>query len=198
MGNRETLVKVLGEPRVALGVTTTGATLIGPGRVRPGGEGVISIGAHPRLDPLADLLRQAGFEVEILPEADDLFWSKLVVNVAINPLTALLRIPNGELLRRPSARRLLGAAAQETATIATALGRRLTFQDPVEMAESVAQRTAVNHSSMYQDLLRGAPTEIDAICGAVVAAGEGLHIPTPVNSVLWLLIKAVVEQQKEP
>jgi 2-dehydropantoate 2-reductase len=43
---------------------------------------------------------------------------------------------------------------------------------------------------MYQDVLRGAPTEIDAICGAITQAGEKLEIPTPVNRVCWQLIRA--------
>lgn len=194
LGNREKLEAALGKSRVALGVTTTGATLVGPGRVRPGGEGTISLGAHPRLGPLANVLRQAGFAVEIVPEADDLLWSKLVINAAINPLTALLRVPNGELVARPSARTLLAAAAREAAAVAAALGRRLTFSDPVGTAEDVARRTAVNRSSMFQDVLRGAPTEIDAICGAIVAAGEEFGVPTPVNRTLWLLIQALVRQ----
>jgi len=187
--------KAQGEERVALGVTTTGATLVGPGRVRPGGEGVISLGAHPRLSPLANLLERAGFAVEVLPEANDLLWSKLVINAAINPLTALLRVPNGELLARPSAQSLMDAAAREAAAVARALGRRLTFSDPVAAAQAVAQRTAVNHSSMFQDVQRGAPTEIDAICGAIVAAGEGCGVATPVNRTLWLLVKALIKEE---
>ena len=194
LGNLERLAQALGESRVALGVTTAGATLLGPGRVRPGGEGPISIGAHPRLDPLAHLLRRAGFEIELVPEAEDLLWSKLVINAAINPLTALLRVPNGALLTRPSARKLLGAAAREAAAVAAGLCRHLTYPDPVATAEAVARRTAVNHSSMFQDIVRAAPTEIDAICGAIVKAGEGCGIPTPVNRTLWLSVKALTEK----
>jgi len=195
LGNREKLAEILGVGRVALGVTTTGGTLLGPGRVRPGGEGPVSLGAHPRLEPLAMLLRRAGFEVEVVPAADELLWSKLVINAAINPLTALLRVPNGELLNRPAARVLMAAAASEAAAVAAALGLRLTFTDPVAAAEAVARRTAVNHSSMLQDVLRGAPTEIDAICGAIVQAGERCGLPAPVNRTLWLLVKAVVERE---
>ena len=57
LGNRETLVEAFGEQRIALGVTTTGATLLAPGCVRMGGEGVISLGAHSRLNTWADLLQ---------------------------------------------------------------------------------------------------------------------------------------------
>ena len=191
LGNREILVQALGDDRVALGVTTLGATLIGPGLVQPGGEGTISTGTHPRLPPLTKMLQQAGIPVEVLPEVSDLLWSKLVINAAINPLTALLHIPNGELLTRPSARLLMRTAAREAAEVAAAIGRNLTFSDPVAATEAVANRTARNNSSMLQDVQRGAPTEIDAICGEIVAAGERCGIPTPVNRTLWLLIKSL-------
>jgi 2-dehydropantoate 2-reductase len=46
---------------------------------------------------------------------------------------------------------------------------------------------------MLQDVLRGAPTEIDAICGVIVRAGEERGVPTPVNRVMWHLVKALAE-----
>jgi 2-dehydropantoate 2-reductase len=164
---------------------------VGPGLVRPGGEGIISLAAHLRIGTLADILKAAGFEVEIVPSAGDLVWSKLVINAAINPLTALLRVPNGELLARPSARTLMDLAAGEAAAVARALNHHLVFEDPVAAAEEVARRTAANRSSMLQDVLRGGPTEIDAICGAIVAAGAEQSVPVPVLEVLWLLVKAL-------
>jgi len=195
LGNREKLVDALGVQRVALGVTTMGATLLGPGRVRPGGEGMISAGEHPRLAPLVSLLHRGGFAVETVPEAESLLWSKLVINAAINPITALLRVPNGTLVQRPEAQALLAAAAREAASVAAAQGLHLTYPDPVAAAESVAHRTATNTSSMLQDVLRGAPTEIDAICGAIVAIAERHNIPVPVTHTLWLLIKALVQPE---
>ncbi len=191
LGNRETLEEVLGASRVALGVTTIGANLAGPGRVRLAGEGVITIGAHPRLDPLTDLLRKAGFSIEDDPNPNALLWGKLVINAAINPLTALLDIPNGELLNRPSAREVAAALAREAASVANSKGVHLPYPDPVLATETVAQRTALNKSSMLQDVKRGSPTEIDAICGAIVQAGEQSGVPTPVNRTVWQLVKGL-------
>jgi len=190
-GNYESLVKVLGARRVALGVTTTGATLLQPGWVRQSGEGLISLGAHPALTPMAGWLREAGFVIEDAPDTTALLWGKLVINAAINPLTALLRVPNGELLRRTTAHSLMNAAAREAAAVAIAQGIRLPFPDPVVAAESTARRTADNTSSMLQDVQRGAVTEIDAICGVIVQAGEHYNIPTPINRTFWQLVKAL-------
>jgi len=197
LGNQEALAKELGEERVALGVTTTGATLLSSGRVRPGGEGVVSMGAHPRVEPLVNLLREAGFNVEVLDDVDTLIWGKLVINAAINPMTALLRVPNGELLERESARLLSADLAREVEAVANAQDIKLAFDDPVGVSEMVMEKTATNNSSMFQDIQRGAPTEIDAICGAVVEVGERLGVETPVNRVLWHLIRALREAKKD-
>jgi len=193
LGNRETLIRDLGPGRVALGVTTAGATLLGPGLARPGGEGVVSIERHPALGPVEEALKSAGFNVELVEEAQSLVWGKLVINAAINPLTALLRVPNGELLERPAARDLMGALARETAQVAGAEKVTLPFSDPAAAAEEVARKTAGNHSSMLQDVSRGAPTEIDAICGAITTRGELHGILTPVNHVCWRLVRALTE-----
>jgi 2-dehydropantoate 2-reductase len=191
LGNDEVLAAALGRERVALGVTTTGATLLGPGLARAGGEGTVSIQMHPRLEPIEDILRAAKFNLEIVQQAEPLVWGKLVINAAINPLTALLRVPNGELLRRPAARVLMNALAEEAAAVAAAQRVHLPFSDPGTAAETVAQKTAANYSSMLQDVRRGAPTEIDAICGAVTRAGRRHSVPTPVNRVCWQLVQSI-------
>jgi 2-dehydropantoate 2-reductase len=190
LGNREELVKVLGETRVGVGSSTCGAHLLGPGRVKPAGEGVIYLGRSERLLPLTEMLRAAGFAVEEVSDLEGLLWGKLVINAAINPLTALLEVANGELLERPAARRLLRQAAEEAARVAAAKGIHLPYADPAAAAENVARRTAANRSSMLQDVARGAPTEIDAICGIIVREGEKAGVPTPINDVLWNLVKA--------
>ena len=191
LGNYETLTHQLGANHVALGSTTTGATLLGPGHVKVGGEGIISLEQNQALSPLEAGLKSAGFNVQSVEDAQSLIWGKLVINAAINPLTALLRVKNGELLERPSAKELMQQLAFETAQVAHAENIQLPFVDPVDAAENVARKTSANTSSMLQDVLRGAPTEIDAICGAVVNAGEKNGIETPVNRMCWQLVKAL-------
>jgi 2-dehydropantoate 2-reductase len=192
LGNRETLAEVLGPDRVGLGVATVGANLAAPGVVRAGGQGSLTLGVHPRLAPWVDLLRAAGFSVNETPDPDALLWGKLATNAAINPLTALLGVQNGELLKRPTARLLMAGLARETAAVAAAQGIHLPYPDPVQAAEAVAGRTASNRSSMLQDVQRGASTEIDAICGNIVEAGEQFGVDTPLNRTMWLLVKAAV------
>jgi 2-dehydropantoate 2-reductase len=196
LGNRETLAEQLGEERVCLGVTTIGANMLGPGWVIQAGEGVISISAHPRISPLVNMLRSAGLTVEIGQDPTALLWGKLVINAAINPLTALLKLQNGELLERSHAKKLLWATVREAAAVANALGICLPYKDPAATAEAIAQRTAKNRSSMLQDILRGSPTEVDAICGVIVQSGEQAGVPTPIIHTLYLLVKSLQPEEK--
>ena len=176
--------------RAHLGVTTLGATLLGPGYVRMGGPGPTHL-VTPRW--VVDLFRRAGFDVHpaLQVEVEGLLWGKLAVNCGINALTAILRVPNGELLKRDDAALLMDRAAVECAMVAWSRGLKLPFADPIHQVRSVAQRTAANRSSMLQDVLRGAPTEIDAINGAVVREGVRLGVHTTVNEVLWRIVRAL-------
>ncbi|GMR09252.1 MAG: 2-dehydropantoate 2-reductase [Anaerolineae bacterium] len=193
LGNIEVLEAAIGTERAALGVTTAGAMLLGPGTVRAGGEGPTYVAPHPRLEPLVDLMETAGFEIHAASDLASLVWGKLAVNAGINALTALLEVRNGDLLERPHARRLMNEAAMETVRVAQAQDIQLPYDDPSHEVEGVATRTAENESSMLQDIRRGAPTEVDAINGAVVREGERHGVSTPVNWSLWNLVRAKVE-----
>jgi 2-dehydropantoate 2-reductase len=192
LGNREILEKALGGERVGFGVTTTGATLLEPGRVRSGGKGPIHFRPHPSMTPLVELLTKAGFVMDPVEDVQGLLWGKLVINSAINPLTALLEMPNGRLLESPSLMEVMVSAAEESAAVAAALGVKLPFANPGAQVMDVARSTGENISSMLQDIRRGAPTEIEAISGAVVREGERADITTPINWTLWHLVQGKV------
>jgi len=192
-GNVEILSNYLGEERTAQGITTYGATLLKPGLVRPGGEGLISLQEHPRLSKIAKLFQQANLAVQMIPDLTSMIWGKLVINAAINPVSALLGVKNGQLLESSFSKELMAMVALETAQVGQAVGVEFTFSDPVQAVEAVAEATAENKSSMLQDIIRGAPTEIDVLCGAVVELGRKYGVDTPYNHMLWNLVKARVE-----
>jgi 2-dehydropantoate 2-reductase len=197
VGNLEILADKVGAARSALGVTTVGAAMEGPGQLRYGGPGLTILATRPEIDPLvralAALMARAGLEVEVAEDVAAQVWGKLAINAAINPLTALLRVPNGTLLDSVAARAIMRLAASEVAAIAAAQGITLPFDDAAARAEEVAYQTARNRSSMLQDVQRGVTTEIEAICGAVVRAGQSAGIETPVNWMLYQMIKALEE-----
>jgi 2-dehydropantoate 2-reductase len=193
LNNLSRLETAVGVERTALGVTSEGATLLAPGLVRHAGRGktYLAHGAFVpgRVRPAYELFRAAGLETYLVENADDILWAKLAVNAAINPLTALLRVPNGLLAENEQTRELMRQIAAEVAAVAQAQGIKLPAREAGERAIEVAEATAANHSSMLQDILRGVPTEIGAICGAVVESGERLNIATPLNGRLLELVQ---------
>jgi 2-dehydropantoate 2-reductase len=125
------------------------------------------------------------------PGVQNLIWGKLLVNVAINALTAVLRVPNGDLLRISPAAEVMRAAVAEAEAVAKALGVALPYPDAWAQAARIARRTAANRSSMLQDIEHGRRTEVGQINGAVAEAGRALGIPTPVNDTLTRLVKCL-------
>ena len=200
LGNAEMIAEVFGADRVLAGTTAQGATLIGPGRIRHGGRGDTHIGrlTGPVDDfcrEAAMILSRAGIPAIAEDTVQSLIWGKLVINVGINALTALLRFTNGQLNDHAETRELVKLAVAEAVQVAAASDVRLPYDNAVEKVLAVAAATATNRSSMLQDILRGRATEIDAINGALVREGVRLGVPTPVNATLTLLIKALEKQQ---
>lgn len=197
IGNLEQMAECVGMERLLAGVIIAGVTLLDWGRIRLAGQGPIILGIPPgsqirpaKLQSLLSLLHRAGLECR---EAEDIIgalWDKLMLNIGINPLTALIRVANGDLLTVPEAWDLAAAAVREGAAVARALNIALSA-DPVARLRQVCQATTANHSSMLQDVLAGRPTEIAALNGQIVSRGQDQGLPTPVNTILTQLIRAV-------
>lgn len=199
VGNAEILRQGLDTEAVTVGITSLGATMEEPGIVRHAGDGAVYLAkpANPNayFMSLVAVLAQAGFSTEIVDDVAGLVWGKLAINCGINPLTAVLNVPNGDLAENEQSRRVMIAAAQETAAVAAAQGIQLPYPDVAERVVAVAQATAQNRSSMLQDLDRGSRTEIDGICGAVVKMGEKVGVKTAVNQHLLTWIKQIESGQ---
>lgn len=196
LGNQEILAQALGAERVAVGATTTGARLIEPGLVQISGPGPVTVGKHPRIAPIVQLLRNAGLEVQISDDILGLLWRKLAINAGINPLTAILGVENGFLVQDPSADRLMRAAACEAAAVAQAAGVATGLIEPGDSAAQVAHQTSPNRSSMLQDVSMGRQTEIEEITGSVVRVAGELGVDVPINSTLLDLVRSLVRRRQ--
>jgi len=195
-GNVEALVEALGPQRVLGGITSEGATLLAEGHVRHAGQGQTHLG--PAQGPLDDFARQvaatlerAGFAAQAVEGCQNLIWTKLVINVGINALTAVLGVPNGRLLELASAATLMDQAAAEALAVGRKLGIAFLHDDMPAAVREVARRTAGNVSSMLQDVRAKRRTEVDFINGAVAGKGAELGLACPVNATLRELVKAV-------
>jgi 2-dehydropantoate 2-reductase len=195
LDNAAKIATAVGSSRAAMGVTYLAATLLGPGRVRLVANLATYVEQHSsiagRVERFVSLLRQGGLEADTTDDIQQRLWVKAIANAAINPLTALWRIPNGGVCRGADRRGLMVELATEAANVAKACGVILPFEDAVAYAESVCKATAQNHSSMLQDIERGRATEIDSISGIIVAEGRRLGISTPVSQVIWRLVRGL-------
>lgn len=196
IGNIEIISEIIGSEKVIGGVTSHGATLIDTGSVRHAGRGDVVIG---RLDgkipvemrQIREVFNKVGIEIRISRDIKSLLWSKLIINVGINALTAITRLPNGKLLEYEGTRRILRDAVTEAIKVAKRKRIKLVYDDPLAKVEAVCEATATNISSMLQDILRKRRSEIDFINGVIVRQAQELGIPVPVNSVLLDLVKTI-------
>ena len=198
IGHLELLKTGKGSPAIILGITALGANLVSPGHVRYAGSGLTRIGflksaSFARsllLAQVCNLLNDSGMETAIVDNILDYVWTKLLINVGINALTAIHRCPNGELLESDDTLNTLAAAVKEGEAVARAMGIQVP-DDPLAMTVDVCRKTARNLSSMLQDINNKKPTEIDSINGEIVAAGRKFGIPVSVNEELFQRIKEI-------
>ena len=201
MGNREKLSESFGSDRVFAGATSHGATLLEVGRVRHAGYGEIWLGgtsgssssqaSQAILQNLAATMNRAGLQAHVVDDIESILWSKLVVNVGINALTAILGVPNGELIKTPTCQKIMDRAVAEAVQVASGCGIKLQLPEEIERVRAVCNSTAVNISSMLQDVQRQKKTEIDQINGAVVRMAASLGMASPVNEVLTALVRGL-------
>lgn len=184
LGNLECVSGQLPSATIIASATFHGASLIGVAHVRHAASGhtfLAPMRSGQACDDTVAFFNDAGIDASHFDDWEALLWSKLVVNAAINPITAMHGIPNGHVLAREDLTQQLHAAAMEVARVASARGLRLMYDDVRNEVDRACRETGSNHSSMLQDILRARRTEIEAINGAVVEQAGRLNIPVPVN-----------------
>jgi 2-dehydropantoate 2-reductase len=120
--------------------------------------------------------------------ADDIrseMWKKYVFIAAVGGMTALTRATLGEILAAKASRDMLADAMRETETIARAKGVNLPPNFTEHIFEVLKQYDNNSRSSMYHDLMRNKPLEIEAFSGTIVNYGLQLGIPTPAHKAIY-------------
>jgi 2-dehydropantoate 2-reductase len=196
LGNLEQVEAAVGPTRALAGVTTHGVTFVEPGHVHHAGVGYTRIGAAAPQAMLlardaAQALTAAGMQAEASDDIRADLWAKVIVNAGINPLTAITGLPNGQLLQQAGLKDLLERVVEEAVLVAQAAGIALPEGSMVERTRRVAALTADNKSSMLQDIERGRRTEVEAICGAIVAQAREVGLRAPLNATLLALVQGI-------
>ncbi len=183
MGIRELLAESLGRP-AARGLFFMGALGVWPGRVRVFPGRGIRLAPSPEGQALCAWLQGSGLQCR--PEEDfaAVSWRKLAINCVANPLAGLLDCGNRHLVR-PVLDPVKDAILDEVRRVARAHGVEL----DLDAAAFNSLVTPDNTPSLRIDLLRGKPTEIDFLNGAVVRLGAEVGVATPVNQTLVSLVR---------
>jgi len=187
LGNEEIVKKVLGDKaEVVRALTTSGVELTEPGRITLKLVGETTLGRGKTGERIAKLFNSCGLKTRLSDNMPLELWSKLAMNCVINPLSAILRVPDKEIAA-DSLFVLRRRIVEECICVGRAEGVELDM-GILERLEGVIP-TYENYSSMCQDLMKGKRTEIDFLNGKVAEVGRRHRIPTPVNETIASLIK---------
>ena len=186
------------DPARAIGaVVFPAAQVMAPGVVRHlAGEG-LTLGEPAgvpslRLNKLADLLRDAQFEVKVSSDIRKDLWMKLSSNVAVNGVSVLTRATLVDMIEDRSTRKILRNVICETKNIAESLNCPVDI-DPDQLLDAIAKMGA-HKTSMLQDFEAEKCLEIDPIIGAVAELGELTQTPYPTLQTILALLRLRVGQ----
>jgi len=193
LGNLEQLRAWKGKAAFG-GTTTMGAQLLGPATVRVSGLGITTLGADMDLafaEEIAGCFASCGMPTRVEVDIQSEIWSKAAVSACINPLTAILRIPNGLLLENEVLLRLMSETCAECSRVARSEGVNLSSREIVRRVCTVAKDTHRNRSSMLRDVENGRRTEVEHINGAFFSLGEKKGIAVPLNKALTSMVASL-------
>ncbi|WOF16085.1 2-dehydropantoate 2-reductase [Methanoplanus sp. FWC-SCC4] len=202
IGNEEI---ISGFTDIVLGATiTTNFQATGDGRVNVNSEsGSMKIGFFPDdslinynaneiLDNIIEILTKSGIPVEKSSNIKSAIWEKSLLNIAVNPLTAILSVNTGELLDE-NLKEIVSEIIYEAFEVIKAEKISVKWNDAEDylsyLFEYLLPAFYTSYTSMYQDLKLNRMTEIDFINGAIVKRGKDHGIITPYNSFVSGLVR---------
>jgi 2-dehydropantoate 2-reductase len=194
MDNEKIFLDIMPSNPIMGGYTCHGVIHDLPGHIIHSGEGFTVIGSFENISPervteFGECLESIGITPTVKDNIRKWIFKKVITNAAINPLTAILDIPNGELLKHAETEELMKQVVAEGVGIAKEMDMDINAITVLEMVKDVARRTRENISSMLQDIRKGNRTEIDCINGSIVKLAREFGREAPVNETLTRLVK---------
>ena len=194
-GNDRKIAKYVSKENIVIGTSKHNSVNLGGGKVSHTGTGITTIGSNlgriEALSKIEEVLSQSGFETEVSDDIQRIIWSKLFVNLSINTFTAITRAPIGFMIENQYAWDFAEKMICEAVDVAEADGTHFSYMEVLNMVHHVCENLEKGYSSMYQDVTRGIPTEIDAINGAIVQQAKLYNVPAPYNTLIVDLIHAI-------
>jgi 2-dehydropantoate 2-reductase len=169
-------------------ITQFGAIFQEPGIVNYTASGYTLLENGARSAEIAALLTACGLDGRVSPDIKTEIWRKLIYNCVINPITTITGTEVGGIAD-PRLDPLKQLVIDECLAVARSQGIEFTVDFLSTITEVFAASRTI--ASMRQDLMRGRPTEIDHMNGAVADLGRRHGIDCPVNAALTAIIKAM-------
>jgi 2-dehydropantoate 2-reductase len=202
--HQDRIASVLGAGNVLGGLAMVSGVIVGPGLIRYTsnmsglrfGEADGSMSA--RAITFRDACVGAGFSADLLPDVRAAQWAKFVGLSTNAALTSLFRLPAGYIYHDPEIIPMATRAFGEVAAVAKA--------EDIELPADIVSRTLALHqsfpktmyASMYHDLAKGRPLELDSFSGHIVRLGRALGVATPVHEMAWLALKPYLHGTPAP
>jgi 2-dehydropantoate 2-reductase len=173
-----------------------GASMKGPGHVHHNGMELIRLGemngpVSERLQKIARLWTDAGFNVKTFDDINQLVWEKFICNVTFSGTCTVLRRSIGEVMDDPHAWQVALACGLEAHAVGVAKGVNFSFDDAKAYIHDFGSRIPGARPSMLLDHLAGRRSEIDAINGMVPVVGREVGVAAPRNETIVALVKAL-------
>ena len=196
--NEPLLAEVVGQARTLGGIALRiGGHLEAPGVVTASGPAQVVMGSWPEdqgespaaafLVELDKVFQQAGIPSRVTNRIAVELWRKLMLNNAVNPLSALTHLDTQTLSRHPHYGQAVYALMQETAAVAAGEGLPIGEQDVEEMYELICHFDGIK-TSMLVDLEKGRPLELDGISGSLLQRAKRLGLQLPVTHLVYALL----------
>lgn len=184
-------LKELNDCQILLGVVEHGAKKIAQNRVIHTGIGQTNIAYFSSVQMKAEPAffrnwNQVQFPFVFRSDWYEMAAYKLIANAVINPLTAIFRVKNGQLLTNPYLRTLMRLLWLETVQVL-----RLPSEQLWDYVVDICEKTRANESSMLRDIEAKRLTEIDAISGYIIEQAKMQNINVPYTTFVYNSIKAL-------
>ncbi|MCZ6605824.1 MAG: 2-dehydropantoate 2-reductase [Alphaproteobacteria bacterium] len=142
-----------------------------------------------RTEHMLEAFTKAGIETELSQDIGLLLWLKYVVIVGTSGMTSLTRQGLGPIRNTAETRALLAQAFDEVIAVGTAKGVAFDSDVGEERMAFVDTLPETMTSSMANDLTLGQRLELEWFAGNLVRMGQALGVPTPLNGLIYNLLK---------
>ncbi|TFH14939.1 ketopantoate reductase family protein [Candidatus Bathyarchaeota archaeon] len=140
---------------------------------------------------IAQLFTSCGLCIHLSNRMNIEIWRKLVMNCVINPLTAVFRVPNDEIIS-DTLKDVREGIVDECIRVAEKEG--VVFDSDLIGVITDAAAKYRNYSSMCQDVIKGKRTEIEFLNGKISELGRKHGVATPVNDTVSAMIRFLEEK----